>query len=414
MLTHFSISQQGQRHILNNIPCQDYSASQRVYSGKTECEIVIAAVADGVGSCEYSQYGSQTAVCSFMDYIVRTLTEGMELTDENILNLLRSSFHHALSCVETEACERELPFPEFDTTLTGLLYDGHSLWYGHIGDDGIVALYTDGTYEMITQRHKGEEAHSLFPLREQSLWQFGKAEKDVASCVLMTDGVLDYCVDTESMHNRVYFPFLEPALTDAAVTDEDAETQKKNWEEYLSGQGDYSVNFRDSVTDDISFAVVQNSESVRQLPRIDFDFDKWDADTAKRKEELDNALYADYRAYKAGIYRNPAKPSAEPSVESPVKFSVDAPSESSRTLSAESFSELPDDMPINDFMPKGYIPKRHTPNSAGKNTVVQIARSLGVYAKNLLSDFDKLTPSLVQSEKQNEENSYEPSDCEKQ
>lgn len=30
---------------------------------------------------------------------------------------------------------------------------------------------------------------------------------------------LGHCVDVESMGNRVYFPFLEPALTEIASTD---------------------------------------------------------------------------------------------------------------------------------------------------------------------------------------------------
>lgn len=308
MLTHFSITQQGKRHIEKDVPCQDFSASKRVYLDNFGCEIVIAAVADGVGSCEFSQYGSATAVQSFLRCVEYNIQNKLpELSDENVIKLIQYSFNYALSQVEKDAEERELPFLEFDSTLTGIVYDGHTLWYGHIGDDGLIVLYSDGEYEMITRRHRGEEAHSLFPLREVDLWQFGKSSKEVASCVLMTDGVLDHCVDVESMGNRVYFPFLEPALTEIASTDEDAEKQRLDWYEYLAGNGSYAENFRDKVTDDISFVVVQNPSLLKVVPAIQFDFDKWDEDTARRKKELDDALYADYRAYKAGTYQSPVK-----------------------------------------------------------------------------------------------------------
>lgn len=308
MLTHFSITQQGKRHIEKNVPCQDFSASKRINLNRFERQIVIAAVADGVGSCEFSQFDSETAVQSFLNCVEYNIQNKMqEFSDENILRLIKYAFHFALSQVEKEAEDRELPFLEFDSTLTGVVYDGHTLWYGHIGDDGIVVLYSDGNYEMITKRHKGEEAHSLFPLREVDLWQFGKSKKEVASCVLMTDGVLDHCVDVENMDNRVYFPFLEPALTEIAFNDEDAEKQRLDWDEYLAGKGSYAENFRDNVTDDISFVVIQNPNQLKVVPPISFDFDKWDEDTARRKKELDDALYADYRAYKAGTYKSPVK-----------------------------------------------------------------------------------------------------------
>lgn len=308
MLTHFSITQQGKRHIEKDVPCQDFSTSKRINIDHLGCEIVVAAVADGVGTCEFSQYGSATAVQAFLRCVEHNIQNKVsDLSDENVIKLIKYAFNYALCQVEKESEERELPFLEFDSTLTGIVYDGHTLWYGHIGDDGIVVLYSDGDYEMITKRHKGEEAHSLFPLREADLWQFGKSSKEVASCVLMTDGVLDYCVDVESMKNRVYFPFLEPALTEIASTDKEAMRRRLAWDEYLAGKGSYAENFRDKVTDDISFVVVQNPNLLKALPPVEFDFDKWDEDTARRRKELDDALYADYRAYKAGTYQSPIR-----------------------------------------------------------------------------------------------------------
>lgn len=296
MLTHFSISQQGQRHVEKNVPCQDNSFSCRLHIDRFDKDVVIAAVADGVGSCEFSADGSKAAIEGFFECVMHNLNEGKNVTefnDENVDKIIRHAFGYALAKVYNLSEEKQLPFLEFDSTLTGVVYDGENLWFGHVGDDGVVALYTDGTYEMITARHKGDEASSVFPLRDEPHWQFGKAPKAVASAVLMTDGVLDYCVGTERLNNRVYYPFLEPALTEVMADDEAAEVSCKDWDEYLGGEGDYPVNFRTLVTDDISFAVIQNSEAVKNLPQIEFDSIKWDEDTARYKEELRKALYGD-------------------------------------------------------------------------------------------------------------------------
>lgn len=303
MLRHFSITQQGARHIKKGIPCQDYSASKTIYLEQLDLELILAAVADGVGAMEYSQFGSEAAVCAFMDYVESNLTTlSGELSDDNVFFMLQRAFQHALSEVEKVAAEREIPIPEFDTTLTGVVYDGTNLWFGHIGDDGIVGLFADGKCMMLTKRHKGEEANSVFPLRETSLWQFGKTDKPVVSCVLMTDGVLDHCVDCKAMNNRVYYPFLEPALANAAETDEEIELLRLDWAGFLSGEEGYPEAFREQVTDDISFVVVQNPIAIKQLPEIHFDSEKWDQDTARRKKELNEALYTDYRAYKQGVF----------------------------------------------------------------------------------------------------------------
>lgn len=296
MLTHFHVTQQGESHIQRGIPCQDFSVSRRVLL-KDDREVILAAIADGVGSCIFSQYGAETAV----NTLLQTLEQGLSKegwTDEALLALMKQGFETALLEVEAEAGRRELPFMEFDSTLTGVVYDGRDLWFGHIGDDGLVLLYTDGSYEMVTVRHSGQERHSVYPLRNAELWQFGKAPKDTAALVMMTDGVLDYCVDGKAMNNRVYFPFLAPALTHVMESDEQAEHQCQEWEEFFQGAPIYPDRFRDRVTDDITFLVAENSKLVTQLPAIEFDFKRWEEDTVRRKEKLEQELYKDYYEYK--------------------------------------------------------------------------------------------------------------------
>lgn len=294
MIHTFNITQQGESHIKKDLPCQDYSCTKRMTH--LDQEIIIAAISDGVGSCEYSQIGSKVAVESFIECLTFNIENKVEeFSEETILTILKHAFHYSLSQINKTSEKDELPFLEYDCTLTGVVYVGNTLYFGHVGDDGIVALYSDGKYEMITERHKGDEANSVFPLREEDTWHFGKRES-IASCVLMTDGVLDFCVDSIAMNNRVFFPFLEPALTD---TEKEEKEQQSEWENYLAGKSEDFPDFRKIVTDDISFVVIQNVDQLKEMELpIPFDSKKWEEDTLKRKKKLDGLLYADYHEYK--------------------------------------------------------------------------------------------------------------------
>lgn len=294
MINTFNITQQGESHIKKDLPCQDYSCTKRMTH--LDQEIIIAAISDGVGSCEYSQIGSKVAVESFIGCLTFNIENKVkEFSEDTILTILKHAFHYSLSQINKTSEKDELPFLEYDCTLTGVVYVGDTLYFGHVGDDGIVALYSDGKYEMITDRHKGEEANSVFPLREEDTWQFGKCES-IVSCVLMTDGVLDFCVDSIAMNNRVFYPFLEPALTE---TDKDEKEQQSEWENYLAGKSEDFPDFRKIVTDDISFVVIQNVDQLKEMELpIPFDSKKWEDDTLERKKKIDEILYADYHEYK--------------------------------------------------------------------------------------------------------------------
>lgn len=294
MIHTFNITQQGESHIKKDMPCQDYSCIKRMTH--LDQEIIIAAISDGVGSCEYSQIGSKVAVESFIECLTFNIENKVEeFSEETILTILKHAFHYSLSQINKTSEKDELPFLEYDCTLTGVVYVGDTLYFGHVGDDGIVALYSDGKYEMITERHKGEEVNTVFPLREEDKWQFGKSQ-EIVSCVLMTDGVLDFCVDSIAMNNRVFFPFLEPALTE---TEKEEKEQQSEWENYLAGKSEDFPDFRNIVTDDISFVVIQNVDQLKEMELpIPFDSKKWEDDTLKRKKKIEEILYADYYAYK--------------------------------------------------------------------------------------------------------------------
>ena len=294
MLSEFCITQKGESHIKHGMPCQDFSDSFSVPE-TGEAKYVVAIVADGVGSEDFSDKGSQTAVTTVGNYIKSAL-EGDEPI-ESMTELIEDAFEEALDAVLDLAGEMQEAFSRFATTLTAGIFDGSTLWFGHAGDDGIVVMRQDGSYGMVTERQEGEEASSVVPFGVHN-WQFGEVE-GVASCVLMTDGVLDYCVKDVLEGNRVYLPFLQPLLYAELDSKEKVDTTRNSWDRYLAVSPEKAVDpfgrkanyvFRDSVRDDISIALLSNSEMVAQLPEYSFDVDAWNAETerciALREERL--------------------------------------------------------------------------------------------------------------------------------
>lgn len=297
MIATFNISQQGESHVIGNTVCQDYSASRIVRLRHKRKLLSISAVADGVGSCQYSHYGSKIAVEEALQNIEMHLEATYPQGIDAMIALIRSSFALALEKIEECANSMVIPFPLFDTTLTIAVFDGNRVWYGHIGDSGIVALFKNGTYSLITHRHKGEEANSVYPLPNKSLWEFGSID-EVVSFVLMTDGVLDFCVGNEKLGNRVYFPFLKPALTEPLGSQKRIDFAKKDWDEFFAGKDSSEQNFRTVVTDDISFVLAQNVQAVKRLPFIVFDYEAWDKRTREYLAEQDRVLNKDYEEWK--------------------------------------------------------------------------------------------------------------------
>ena len=265
MLTHFHITQCGSSHIAGHKPCDDNSSSERLEAGGGQW--IAAAVADGVGSAENSRFGSKTAVETALSYVRSHIDGNTGSLDDIFMNCLCPAFDAALTAIEDRAAADGFLPESLDTTLTVCLFNGKDVYFGHCGDDGIVALYGDGSYEMITTRMKGEEDNSVYPLRIRQAWQFGYTKKMVASLALMTDGVLDHVVArAPSQNNRVYRPFLKPILGIPIVSDEEAEEVKSAWEHFLAGEVAYhDGNFRTFVTDDISLVVIQNSDAVADL-----------------------------------------------------------------------------------------------------------------------------------------------------
>ena len=181
MLRTYSVNLAGPGHVQRGVVCQDACCVE------TCANVVIAAVADGLGSEAHSEIGSRVAARAAVEACRERLAErGAELGAEAIV---REAFAAAYRAVIEESAASGIPEDEMDCTLCLALFDGRRVAFGCAGDSGLIAALDDGRYEPLTSMQRDEEGR-VFPLCFEDHWAFG-AREGVASILLATDGVLE-------------------------------------------------------------------------------------------------------------------------------------------------------------------------------------------------------------------------------
>ena len=289
----FGFSQQGRSHIEKNIPCQD-RCGFRFIGGS----LLIAAIADGVGSCALSDYGSAEAVRACLDFLEIELKQAMQdptftLSGASMGVILRKAMRYTYDQVERKAEDMEQLLYSFQSTLTCCVYDGLTLFYAHVGDDGIVVVKKDGQFGMITTRHKGDEASSVYPLQARQ-WEPGRTFsntvygmcENVVSFLMVTDGVLDSFVLSEVEKCCVFYPFMRAFVSHKLENIEQTSELCQNFYERLA-----SENYRRSVTDDITVICVVNQAVAHASVPPSFDQAEWDRSRQEAASRRRAALY---------------------------------------------------------------------------------------------------------------------------
>jgi len=183
MIYSYGVSLPGTYHIKNDIICQDYH--RIIHCGK---DIAIAAVADGLGSAEHADIGSKIAATVATEHFRKSVTPKAQLP--SVIDIIGAAFTAAQRAIEKEATENEHAIELYDTTLTLAVLVRDTLYYGHSGDSGMIALTTKGCYEQVTTQQRDEQGR-VFPLFFNDKWEFAKYSKKVSGVLLATDGMLE-------------------------------------------------------------------------------------------------------------------------------------------------------------------------------------------------------------------------------
>lgn len=245
----------GSYHRKHDIPCQDNHAIV-----KCSDEIIVAAVADGLGSAEHSAIGSEIASKKSVEYCAQKI-DSAKNADE-ILALIRDGFSLAQRSIEEEAEEKGHLVELYDTTLTLSILINDTLYFGHSGDSGIVVLTTLGLYKAVTEQQRDEEGR-VFPLVFRDRWVIEEFHEKVTSVLLATDGMLEtffpYLIKDEPVNIHVNLArfFMDK---ESLYLDEDGEDAvQTRMESFITSLSDQQVN------DDRTIVVLLNTSVESKL-----------------------------------------------------------------------------------------------------------------------------------------------------
>lgn len=266
------VSLRGISHRHSGVCCQDDWTARRVkklsvWKGADggdklfiNKEFVVAAVADGLGSESHSDIGAQTAVkvaVSTMCDLLGTFGPTSEFVFERKMEtFIEAAMIEANNAVVAKAESMGEPACEFDTTLVLTVYDGENLFYGSVGDSGVIAK-KDGKFELLSTPERVGES-GVFPLCFKEHWQISTASS-VTGFLLATDGVLEMLaphLDNSKLDNDIIGIFMEDMAAASLGSDKMLEFKTKGLLEGALKQG--------ATFDDATLVTIVNWDTVAQ------------------------------------------------------------------------------------------------------------------------------------------------------
>lgn len=201
----------GPSHLRSGIVCQD--AFDLGYAGK-DGEILVAAVADGLGSASLSDTGAKiatsVAVRCMLDAFESTLSTSEAAGDELLCKAFRQARKELAEAAKFHSCT----IHDLATTLMLGYWKGDEFQGMHIGDGAIVLATKDG-FHLYSVEEDQEYANEVYPLTANDWEAHLRAPGGIGSVIgfaMFTDGCQRAALSKRAGHYTPFPGFLDPLL----------------------------------------------------------------------------------------------------------------------------------------------------------------------------------------------------------
>lgn len=157
-------SERGVSHEQSDAPCQDAHAWIELAP-----DMVICAVADGLGSAPRSEEGSRLAADTAVQAIRAALKESTPSSEDDWRSLLSSAFTRTADALRAKAAEVVETVEAFDTTLIVSVSTSDWTASAHVGDGAVVIWRDDDVVETFSAPEHNEYANIVTPITVPNL-----------------------------------------------------------------------------------------------------------------------------------------------------------------------------------------------------------------------------------------------------
>lgn len=240
-------SVRGLSHENSGQVCQDTSRFQVLIG-----DVLVAAIADGAGSADYGDIGSDIATEAAIDYVVRSYdAEGESNFDPGRWSeLLAGASAEAFDVIADWARQLGENIALFNTTLIIVTATPAGVAAYQIGDGSVVLQTSDGEFIEMTSPMHGEYVNTTTFLTSVDAKDHAQIEVrcgPVAALAMFTDGL--EAVALERIHARAFPPFFDRLFT-VCRNEQDLEKLETGLRDFLG-----SDRIRERCDDDLTLLV---------------------------------------------------------------------------------------------------------------------------------------------------------------
>lgn len=179
----------GRAHLHAQIPCQDFVATRQ---GR---DLACVALADGAGSCAYSEFGAEAAVRATLRFMSSHFERLWEQAQTDARLVAQELTQYCLISLQREAKRLECSLPEMACTLLFVAHQEGRYLAGHLGDGCIARMSNNEEVTPLSHPDNGEFANTTRFLTDASAVRhfriFSGYDANPSGFVLMSDGTAE-------------------------------------------------------------------------------------------------------------------------------------------------------------------------------------------------------------------------------